>query len=50
MKNIFRKRNIMTVFFIAMLVISSVFVNAESEERINNADEKFDKRFGKRHL
>ncbi len=40
MKNIFRKRNIMTVFFIATLVISSVFVNAESEERINNADEK----------
>jgi hypothetical protein len=40
MKNIFRKRNIITVFFIATLVISSVFANAESEERINNADEK----------
>lgn len=39
MKNIFRKRNIVTVFFIATLVISSVFVNAESEERINNADD-----------
>ena len=40
MKNIFRKRNIMTVFFIATLLISSVFVNAEGEERINNADER----------
>ena len=30
----------MTVFFIATLLISSVFVNAEGEERINNADER----------